>query len=185
MADQTPIAPDHSLRVNDLRRAYHQAVSVGAVLTGRTAEDERLDSALKLLAGITVHIPLLRLLIGALDDSTDSPAIMRGASRLIGGVLRLADRALEVHARDVGYSPDAWRDQAVARADALLLTLTPAEDEFERLDLHAGLLHDASSQLAAAIAAVPTDRMAVPTHLAAALAAWLTLYVCATDRTHA
>jgi hypothetical protein len=42
------------------------------------------------------------------------------ARRRAALVIRLAHRALEVHARDVGYEFNAWRERAVLEADAAL-----------------------------------------------------------------
>jgi hypothetical protein len=84
-------------------------------------------------------------------------------------------RALEVHARDVGYEFGAWRRRAALEASATLAAGS-VEDRGDELDDAAARLADASAALAAAIAAVPTDRMAVPAHLASAVGAWLACY---------
>jgi hypothetical protein len=162
-----------------LDAAYERAVCRGADLTGRRAEDERLDGPLALLAEITIHTPDLRLFVAALniDDGLAREAA-DAVRRHSAGLVRLAHRALEVHARDVGYSLDAWREQALVCANWLLC----ADDEHDGLPPALRELDTASRRLAAAIAAVPVDSMAVPDHLASAQGAWLSCYLRATRR---
>jgi hypothetical protein len=109
------------LEFEALDDAYTRAVCRGADVTGRRAEDERLDGTLTLLAEITVHTPQLQLFAAVLELGDD---IARPAADAVrnhsAGVVRLAHRALEVHARDVGYALDAWREQAVIRANGFL-----------------------------------------------------------------
>jgi hypothetical protein len=86
-----------------------------------------------------------------------------------------------VHARDLGYAPCAWREDAIVQASAALAVAT-RRDDGDELGLAMLALDQASSALAAAITAVLTDRMGVPAHLASAQGAWLTCYVRATRR---
>jgi hypothetical protein len=103
------------------RPTYDEAVCRGADVTGSSADDECLASPLGLLARITVHVPHLTLLMAVLADTEDAGAgacLAREARRQSAGVLRLGHRALEVHARDVGYAPCAWREDAIVQASA-------------------------------------------------------------------
>lgn len=67
--------------------------------------------------------------------------------------------------------PDAWHERALLRAE-LLLTEPPTPDA----ELGA-LVDHATHAVAAALRALPTDRLGVPDPLADALATLLTIYV--------
>ena len=163
--------------IDSLERIYNEAVCAGGALSGRPADEERLHSALELLAQITTHTPYLALVVVELAGAGDAAAqcLAREARRHTALAIRLAHRALEVHARDVGYELGAWRRRAVLEASATLAAGS-VEDRGDELGIAAARLGDASAALAAAIAAVPTDRMAVPDHLASAVGAWLACY---------
>ena len=162
--------------IDSLERIYNEAVCAGGALS-RPADEERLHSALELLAQITTHTPYLALVVVELAGAGDAAAqcLAREARRHTAVAIRLAHRALEVHARDVGYELGAWRRRAVLEASATLAAGC-VEDRGDELGVAAARLGDASAALAAAIAAVPTDRMAVPGHLASAVGAWLACY---------
>jgi hypothetical protein len=160
-----------------LQRIYDEAVCTGGTLSARPAQDERLHSPLELLAAITSHTPYLALIVVELAGAGDAApdCLARETRRHTALVIRLAHRALEVHARDVGYELDAWRRRAVLEA-SVALTVADAEDRGDELGAAAAGLADAAAALAAAITAVSTDRMAVPDHLASALSRWLACY---------
>jgi hypothetical protein len=123
---RTPLGADE-LNVDALSRAYDEAVRRGADVTGSSADDERLASTLGLLARITVHVPHLTLLMAVLADTEDADAgacLAREARRQSAGVLRLGQRALEVHGRDVGYAVCAWREDAIVQASATVAVAT-------------------------------------------------------------
>lgn len=164
--------------IDSLERIYNEAVCAGGALS-RPADEERLHSALELLAQITTHTPYLALVVvelaGAGAGDAAAQCLAREARRHTAVAIRLAHRALEVHARDVGYELGAWRRRAVLEATATLAAGS-VEDRADELGIAAARLGDASAALAAAIAAVPTDRMAVPGHLASAVGAWLACY---------
>jgi len=164
--------------IDALARIYDEAVCVGGSLSTRRAHEERLHSAVELLAHITTHTPYLTLLVFELADARGDAAarLAREARRHTALVIRLAHRALEVHARDLGYKLDVWRERAVLEADAAP-TAAWIEDRDDELGLATAAVIDATIALAAAIAAVYRDRMAVPDHLASALAGWLLCYV--------
>src|SRR3954447_698148 len=115
--------------IDALERIYDEAVCVGGLLSPCRADEERVHGAIELLARITTHTPYLTPLVLELADA-------RGAAGAGGGrearchsalIIRLAHRALEVHARDLGYEPDAWRERAVLEAD-VALTSASVED---------------------------------------------------------
>jgi hypothetical protein len=158
-------------------RSTNRPSALGGALSARPAHEERLNSALELLAQITTHTPYLVLVVVELAGAGDAAAecLVREARRHTAVVIRLAHRALEVHARDVGYELGPWRRRAVLEA-SVTLTTGAVEDRDDELGVAAARLTDAAAALAAAIAAVPTDRIAVPEHLASALGAWLACY---------
>ena len=163
--------------IDALERIDDEAVCVGGSLSTWRAHEERLHSAIELLAHITTHTPYLTLLVLELADARGAAAtcLAREARRHAALVIRLAHRALEVHARDVGYELDAWRERAVLEADAAL-TAAWVEGRDDELGLATAGVVDATIALAAAIAAVSRDCMAVPDQLASALAGWLLCY---------
>jgi hypothetical protein len=163
--------------IDALERIYDEAVCVGGSLSTCRADEERLHSAIELLAHITTHTPYLTFLVLELADARCAGAACLAweARRHAALVIRLAHRALEVHARDVGYEFDAWRERAVLEADAAL-TAAWVEEGDDELGFGTAAVVDATTALAAAIVAVPCDCMAVPDHLASALAGWLLCY---------
>ena len=166
---------DLDTSLDALQRIYDEAVCAGGTLSARPAQEERLHSPLELLAAITTHTPYLTLIVVELAGAGDAApdCLARETRRHTALVIRLAHRALEVHARDVGYDPGAWRRRAVLEAN-VALTVADTEDRGDELG--------AAAALAAAITAIPTDHMAVPDHLASALGRWLACYASA-DRT--
>jgi hypothetical protein len=150
----------------------------GADVAVPVQDAERLASPLALLAASTVHVPHLALLLAELADveKPEAAAVLtREARRQAAALVRLAHRALELHARDVGYDPRPWRDSAIRRVGVALADICPeAGDE---LGLAVLEVDRASHELAAAITAIPVDRMAVPGHVAAAQAECLSCYV--------
>jgi hypothetical protein len=163
--------------IDVLGRIYDEAVCVGGSVSTWRAHEERLHSAIELLAHTTTHTPYLTLLVLELADASGAGAacLAREARRHAALVIRLAHRALEVHACDLGYEPDAWRERAVLEADAAL-TAASVEDPDDELGLATAAVVDATIALAATIAAVSRDCMAVPDYMASALAGWLLCY---------
>ena len=164
-----------------LRRAYAAGIARGASNTQCTAEEERTYGTLRLLTLATLRLPDLFLyahIVEVLAGDRDRPrAAGRGARdhHAGRGALRLAHRALETHARDVGYQVDAWVDRALEHAGALLAGEVDAEAPV-LLD-HARL---AAIALTRATAATADDRMLVPDELACGLAHLLAVYLVAT-----
>jgi hypothetical protein len=167
---------------NELRLLYGQAVSHGAANTLCTPEEERGYGTLRLLTLATLRLPDLYLyahLLEALDeDATVEPVPPIVTSQLGGiaaGALRLAHRALETHADELGYERGAWVERVLERARVQLCgdlasREWPLVDEARRCAI----------ALTRAIAATAGDGMLVPGELAEALARLLVLYLIAT-----
>src|SRR4051812_20271858 len=101
---------------------YDEAVCAGGALSPWPAPEERLRSPLELLSQITIITPQLALFVAQLAGAGEpAPECLASQVRRYEALaIRLAHRALEVHARDVGYKLDAWRQRAVLEASAAL-----------------------------------------------------------------
>jgi hypothetical protein len=165
----------------ELQSSYERAVSHGAANTLCTPEEERAHGTLRLLTLAMLRLPDLYLythLLKALDeDATVEPVpsiVTSQLSEMAAGALRLAHRALETHAHELGYQPGAWVTRALERARARLC------GDLERRELP--LVDQArrgAIALARAIAATAGDGMLVPGELADGLARLLALYLIA------
>ena len=170
------------LTFTDYESAYAQAVAVGANETLVPSDEERLLRPLRLLTAALTRLPdlavnaeiLQALLPHAEHRAAYLQACGEATEQLAAGMLRLAHRALEVHARDVGYDPAQWTVQA-AELCALLV------DEAHRGNAHpplpAALVRRAGVQLARAAASTEADRMAVAEATARASADLLALFL--------
>jgi hypothetical protein len=151
-----------------LSRAYAAGVAHGAASTRCAAEEERTYTPLRLLTLAALHLPDLALYAYLLDvmdedDEVDRVravlAVEMGATA--AGVLRLAHRALETHARDVGYERGVWLERVLDHASATLWR--QADRDAPVLVEHA---RGAAVALTAATAVTADDRMRVPEELA-------------------
>ena len=163
----------------ELRSLYERAVSHGAANTLCTPEEERAYGTLRLLTLATLRLPDLYLyahLLEALDeDPTIEPVPPLVTSRLCeiaAGALRLAHRALETHAHELGYETGAWVVRALERARTELC----GDPELVLVDQ----ARRCAIALTRAIAATAGEAMLVPGELADGLARLLVLYVIAT-----
>jgi len=166
----------------ELRSLYGQAVSHGAANTLCTPEEELAYGTLRLLTLATLRLPDLYLyahLLEALDEAPTvepvPPLVTSQLSEIAAGALRLAHRALETHAHDLGYVTSVWVERALERAHAQLLGGLGGEER--PLVVQARLCAIA---LTRAIAATAAEGMLVPGELAEGLARLLVLYVIAT-----
>lgn len=166
----------------EMRRAYAAGVARGASSTLCTAEEERTYGTLRLLTLATLRLPdlflyahIVEVLAGDADEGRVPLVAVRALGETAAGALRLAHRALETHARDVGYEADAWIDGALEHAGALLVS---------QVDAQAPALVDearlATIALTRATAATADDRMLVPQEVANGLAHLLAVYLVAT-----
>jgi len=162
-----------------LRSSYERAVSHGAANTLCTPEEERAYGTLRLLTLAMLRLPDLYLhahLLEALDeDPTIEPLpslVTSQLSEIAAGALRLAHRALETHAHELGYEVGAWVVRALERARTELC----GDPELVLVDQ----ARRCAIALTRAIAATAGEAMLVPGELADGLARLLVLYVIAT-----
>jgi hypothetical protein len=154
-----------------------QALAVGAP-PAIGPDEERLLRPLALLALAAERLPAAALLMPALvlcDGSDEGAEVRADARRLAGQLVRLTVRALEVHAREVGYRPGEWISGAVVQAELAVLGAHYAAAVIEHLE-------DTARSIAAAIVATESDTIAVPEHLSGALGAGLALYANASGK---
>ena len=137
---------------------------------------------LRLLTLATLRLPdsfLYAHLVEVLDEDADGDRLRACGRAGIGapaaGALRLAHRALETHARNVGYQAGAWVDRALEHASALLWREIDA-----RRRCCSTMRGGAAVALTRATAATADDRMRVPEELAYGLAHLLAVYLVAT-----
>ena len=164
----------------ELRRVYAVAVARGANNTGCTAEEERAYGTLRLVTLALVRLSDLALsahLLDMVDEDEEDLLVARAASDVSAGALRLANRALEVHGRDVGYQTDAWIDRALLQTGATLDW--QATDEDDDVPVALDEARSATLALARATAATASDRMLVPEQLAEGLGHLLAIYAIA------
>ena len=166
----------------ELRRAYAAGVARGATNTWCAAEEERTYGTLRLLTLAMLRLPdlflyahIVEVLAGDGDHGRVPPVAVSAITATAAGALRLAHRALETHARDVGYEIEAWIDRALEHAGALLCS---------QVDADAPVLLDqarlAAIALTRATAATADDRMLVPDEVANGLAHLLAVYLIGT-----
>jgi hypothetical protein len=109
---------------SQLRRAYSAAVAHGSRNTQCSASEERAYGTLRLLTLATLRLPDLfpyAHVLQVFDEDPDLeqvPPVIVGAVRMIASGALLAHRALETHARNVGYETGAWVDRALEQAGA-------------------------------------------------------------------
>jgi len=180
---QADTGDDQAVQARDgeLREAFAAAVLHGADSTWCAAAQERGYGTLRLLTLATLRLPDLFLYAHVAQTFSEDPEVDRvprvvvDAVRMIAsGALRLAHRALETHASDVGYGTGAWVDRALEHAGARLAREVDADvpvllDEARR----------AAIALTRATAATADERMLLPAELADGLAHLLAVYVIA------
>ena len=165
-----------------LRRAYAAGIARGASNTQCSAEEERTYGTLRLLTLATLRLPdlflyahIVEVLAGDPDYDRVPPVAVRAIITPAAGALRLAHRALETHARGVGYQVEVWVDRALEHTGGLLSG---------KVDSDAPVLLDyarlGAIALARATAATADDRMLVPDELSCGLAHLLAVYLIAT-----
>jgi hypothetical protein len=163
-----------------LRRVYAVAVARGANNTGCTAEVERGYGTLRLLTLALVRLPDLALcahLLDMVDEREDDPLVARATSDIAAGALRLANRALEIHGRDVGYPTEAWIDLALLQTSATLDCQATADEDDVPVALDEA--RSATLALTRATAATAGDRMLVPEQLAQGLGHLMAIFAIA------
>jgi hypothetical protein len=175
------VAMAAGLDSRDRRSLYACAVARGVANTHCSIEPERRYGVLRLLTLATLRLPDLAV-HGELLRSQDGEgcAACLVAQALIGassGGMRLADRALEMHSREVGYRVDAWLERALDGACDELQHSAAAEGGTATLD-QARL---ATLALTRATASTANDPMLLPGEIADTLAHVLAIYVIAVE----
>ena len=159
---------------------YGRAVAFGVANTRCSYERERQFGALRLLTLSTLRLPDVALYGELLHTyAAERQACCLVAQTLIGacaGSMRLAHRALEMHALEVGYRADAW----VARAiEATSDELSCPPDDGLPLALEQARL--ATLALTQATASTANEPMLVPGQIADALSHLLVIYLIAVE----
>jgi hypothetical protein len=139
--------------------------------------------ALRLLTLATVRLPDVavysELLYSQVEESdwAEWPV----AQALIGacsGAMRLAHRALETHATEVGYDVEVWLERVLESAGEELREREPGEPS---LPVTLDQARRATLALTRATASTANDPMLVPGQIAAALAHLLAIYMIAVE----
>ena len=163
------------------RALYARAVAFGVANTQCSCERERQFGALRLLTLSTLRLPDVALYGELLHaHAMERQACCLVAQTLIGacsGSMRLAHRALERHAGEVGYRADDWVTRAIeATRDELNC---PLSDDGLPLALEQARL--ATLALTRATASTANDPMLVPGQIADALSHLLVIYLIAVE----
>jgi hypothetical protein len=164
------------------RAMYGRAVAFGVANTQCSSERERQFGALRLLTLATLRLPDVALYGELLHSYTEErPGCCLVAQTLIAassGAMRLAHRALETHALEVGYRAEAWVERAVEGAgDELGGSLVDEEGLPVALD-QARL---ATLALTRATASTASEPMLVSGQIAVALSHLLVIYLIAVE----
>ena len=162
---------------------YGRAVAFGVANTQCSSERERQFGALRLLTLATLRLPDVALYGELLHScSGERCACCLVAQTLIGassGAMRLAHRALEMHALEVGYRADAWVQRAIdGTGDELNGSLF---DDEEGLPVALEQARLATLGLTRATASTANEPMLVPGQIADALRHLLVIYLLAVE----
>jgi hypothetical protein len=165
----------------ELREAYTAAVARGVDSTWCSAAQERRYGTLRLLTLAMLRLPDLFLYAHVAQAFREDPeveqvpSVVVDAVRVIAaGALRLAHRALETHASEVGYGTGVWVDRALEEAGARLAREVKAD-----VPVLLDQARLAAIALTRATAATADDRLLLPAELAEGLAYLLTVHVAA------
>jgi hypothetical protein len=163
------------------RAMYGRAVAFGVANTQCSSEQERRFGALRLLTLATLRLPDVALYGELLHSYAGEPrACWLVTQTLIGassGAMRLAHRALEMHALELGYSADGWVERAVEGTGDELSGSVAADGLPVALDQ----ARRATLALTRATASTANDPMLVPGQIADALGHLLVIYLIAAE----
>jgi hypothetical protein len=164
------------------RAMYGRAVAFGVANTQCSSERERQFGALRLLTLATLRLPDVALYGELLHYyASERGACGLVAQTLIGassGAIRLAHRALEMHALEFGYRADAWVEHAVDGAGDKL-SGSVADEPGLPVALDQARL--ATLALTRATASTANEPILVPGQIAAALGHLLVIYLIAVE----
>lgn len=169
----------------ELTAIHRHAVCYGANYTRGRRETEQQASSLKLLTLAMCRLPDLALstcVVQALGGSERDERLEEIVAQLkleAAGAIRLCQRALEVHARNVGYDLQEWSMSIVETTSAVLHMSHNARANGEPCSTPLGELREATRAICQALAACENDRMAVPEHLSEAIGRLLLLFMLA------
>lgn len=160
--------------------AHRAAVAIGGNVTGSTFELESTATTQDLLCAagdLAVDLAMVAQVFEADPNGITHARLLREAA---AGVARLSTRALEVHARDTGYDPDVWIESAVDETETLMADdcddlFSPARRGGEIV----ALARVTASELFAALACTPADRMGVPGHISGVMGTSVALFMIA------
>ena len=161
------------------RWLYDAAVSHGIDATRRRPHADRMEGPLWTLTTATTLTPALLAAaatmreVGSPNWSSRRQEGHRIIRQLSSGLVRLAHDALEAHARDNGYEPQAWISRTVELG--ALLAVEHGSDPRSLLQYQ----QDAADHLADAIVALSSHSLAFADHLTQAQGVWLACYCCA------
>ena len=163
------------------RAMYGRAVAFGVANTQCSPERERKFGALRLLTLATLRLPDVALYGELLHcHSAERGACCLVAQTLVGassGAMRLAHRALEMHALEFGYRADAWVQHAVDGAGDEL----GSTEKEEGLPVALEQARLATLALTRATASTANEPMLVHEQIADALGHLLVIYLIAVE----
>jgi hypothetical protein len=171
----------------ELAAIHRLAVCYGANDTRARGEAERQSTPTKLLTLAAARGPDLALstfVVQTLGSGRADARLEHIISQLklqAAGSIRLCQRALEVHGRNVGYDLDEWSAKSVETTSALLQLSHTAETRGDDGPTPLGELREANRAICCALAACENDRMAVPEHLSEAIGRLLLLFMLASE----
>jgi hypothetical protein len=164
------------------RAMYGRAVAFGVANTQCSSARERQFGALRLLTLATLRLPDVALYGELLHSYAGDPrACCLVAQTLIGAAsaaIRLAHRALEMHAVEVGYRTDFWVQRWVEGTGD---HLSGSVVEHEALPVALEQARLATLALTRATASTANEPMLVPGQIADALAHLLVIYLLAVE----
>jgi hypothetical protein len=175
----------------ELTGVHRYAVSYGANDTMALAETEAQASPMRLLSLAVQRLPEVSFCTYAvqshmaLGQGRGDPLLGEIITQMmvhVAGTIRLCQRALEVHGRNVGYELGEWSKSILETTSALLhLVHQPATSPEEMRPTPIGEVRLATRDISRAIAACESDRMAVPEHLSEAIGRLLVLFMLASE----
>ena len=166
-----------------------RAIAVGGNDTSGARDDEQTNTPLVLLTYASNRMVRAAVCAHAIQSHarhvrrSGPDAILREVlvtlRRAVAGAIRLAHRALEVHARNGGYAPAEWSRHATEHT---LLVLERARNPEEHEQPHpVGAINDAAACLNRAAAATEGRWFDVPTHIADAIGLLLAVFLLACE----
>jgi len=171
----------------ELTAVHRRAVCYGAHDTGALRETESQATPTKLLSLVILRLPdgsLATFVVQILGGGHRYERLDGVVSQLklqAAGAIRLCQRALEVQGRNVGYDRAEWSMSSLETPSALLYISHREASGGEPCLTPVGELREATRAICQAIAAVETDRMAVPGHLSEAIGRLLLLFMLASE----